>query len=203
MPYKIFAANEEALAADVNSYLMAQTVSRHPSATARSAAITAPVKGQLSQLDTDPMDLQIHTGSAWTSFTNTALRYLHQTGFGTIGSGASMTLNLPVFTYPRVAHCLVQLQIYMTLSSGSGAGGWNFRVVSNGANTPAVAPFSFISQTPNFTGGTIPVTALFRDVPANTNMGLAIAVTGTGGAVVGDIGGISGSMLFLPPGSEF
>lgn len=203
MTYKTFVAGEEALASDVNTHLMSQTVSRHASASARSAAITAPVRGQFSVLDTDVMDLQIYTGSAWTSFVNTAIRYLHQTGYGTIGSGANMTVTTPTFTYPRIANVLVQFQVYMTLSSGSGAGGWNFRVVTNGVNAPAVAPFSFISQTPNFTGGTIPVTALYRNVPANTNIAPSINVAGTGGAVVADLGAISGSMLFLPPGSEF
>jgi len=203
MPYKVFVAGEEALAADVNTHLMSQTVSRHASASARAAAITAPVTGQLTQLDTDPMSLQMWSGSAWINFANSALRYTHQTGYGTLGSSATATFNIPAFTYPRIAHVVVQFQIYITLASGSGAGGWTFRVVSNGANAPAVAPYSFISQTPNFTGGTVPLTALYRDVPANTNIAPAITIAGTGGAVVADIGGISGSMLFLPPGSEF
>lgn len=203
MPYKVFAAGEEALAADVNNHLMSQTVSRHASSAARTSAITAPVKGQMTVLDTDVFDPQIYTGSTWASLGPVAMRYFHNTGYGGIGSSANVSMPFMAFTYPRACNAIVNLQAYCTLNSGSGAGGWNFRVITNGTNAPAVAPFSFISQTPNFTGGTVPITAVFRNVPANTNIAPTISVAGTGGGAVLDLGALSGFMLFLPPNAEF
>jgi hypothetical protein len=60
MPHKTFVAGEEALAADVNTYLMGQAVARFPNAAGRSAAITAPVPGMLSYL-TDTGRLEQYT----------------------------------------------------------------------------------------------------------------------------------------------
>lgn len=65
MAYKTFVAGEEALAADVNAYLMAQTVARFANASARTAAIPAPALNQLSQLDTAPGVIESWDGSAW------------------------------------------------------------------------------------------------------------------------------------------
>jgi hypothetical protein len=63
--YKTFVAGEEALAADVNSYLMGQTVARFASAAARTSQLPAPVLGQLSSLDTAPGVVWYWTGTAW------------------------------------------------------------------------------------------------------------------------------------------
>lgn len=65
MAYKTFIAGEEALAADVNSYLMSQTVSRFASAAARTAAITAPVLNQLTMRDDRPGVVERWNGIAW------------------------------------------------------------------------------------------------------------------------------------------
>lgn len=65
MPYKVFVAGEEALAADVNSYLMSQTVPRFTNATQRTSQLTAPVLNQLSMLDSRPGVTQYWNGSAW------------------------------------------------------------------------------------------------------------------------------------------
>lgn len=71
MGYKVFIAGQEALAADVNDYLMAQTVSRFPSAATRAAALTAPVVNQLTILDDRPGIIQRWNGSAWVDNTTT------------------------------------------------------------------------------------------------------------------------------------
>jgi hypothetical protein len=65
MAYKVFVAGEEALASDVNSYLMAQTVPRFTNTTQRSSQLTAPVLNQLSILDSRPGVVQYWNGSAW------------------------------------------------------------------------------------------------------------------------------------------
>ena len=65
MAYKVFVAGEEALAADVNGFLMGQSVSRFTNATQRSSQLTAPVLNQLSALDTKPGALHYWNGSSW------------------------------------------------------------------------------------------------------------------------------------------
>ena len=65
MAFKTFVAGEEALAADVNSYLMGQTVARFTNATQRTSQLAAPVANQLSILDSRPGTIQVWNGSAW------------------------------------------------------------------------------------------------------------------------------------------
>lgn len=65
MAYKVFVAGEEALASDVNTLLMGQTVARFPSAAARTSAIASPVLNQLTMLDTRAGVVQYWNGSAW------------------------------------------------------------------------------------------------------------------------------------------
>jgi hypothetical protein len=65
MAYKTFIAGEEALASDVNSLLMSQTVARFASAAARSSALTSPVLNQLSMRDDNPGRTECWNGSAW------------------------------------------------------------------------------------------------------------------------------------------
>lgn len=65
MGYKVFTAGQEALAADVNTLLMSQTVSRFPSAATRAADLTAPATGQLSTLDDRQGAVQVWNGAAW------------------------------------------------------------------------------------------------------------------------------------------
>lgn len=65
MPYKVFVAGEEALASDVNGFLMSQTVPRFTDATQRSSQLTAPVTNQLSMLASRPSVIQYWNGSAW------------------------------------------------------------------------------------------------------------------------------------------
>ena len=57
MPFKVFVAGEEALAADANSFLMSQTVPRFTNAAQRTSQLTAPVLNQLSMRDDLPGQL--------------------------------------------------------------------------------------------------------------------------------------------------
>jgi len=70
MPYKVFVAGEEALAADANSYLMSQTVPRFTNATQRTSQLTAPVLNQLSMRDDRPGVLERWNGTAWVNLAN-------------------------------------------------------------------------------------------------------------------------------------
>lgn len=65
MAYKQFAAGEEALAADVNAYLMSQAVARFASAAQRTSQLASPVLNQLSVVDARPGVVQFWNGSAW------------------------------------------------------------------------------------------------------------------------------------------
>lgn len=70
MAYKTFIAGEEALASDVNSYLMSQTVSRFATAAARTAAIASPVLNQLTMRDDKPGVIERWQGTAWVNLSN-------------------------------------------------------------------------------------------------------------------------------------
>ena len=62
--FRTFAAGEVLSAANVNTYLMQQTVTNFAGTAARSSAITSPSEGQIAYLqDTD--QLSYYTGSAW------------------------------------------------------------------------------------------------------------------------------------------
>jgi hypothetical protein len=65
MAYKEFRPGEEALADDVNDYLMSQTVSRFPTAATRASLLTAPVVNQLSMTDDRPGQVQYWNGAGW------------------------------------------------------------------------------------------------------------------------------------------
>jgi len=89
---KVFTAGEVLAAADVNGYLMDQTVMVFADATARTAAIAAPSEGMPSYL-IDTSSFEIYDGSAWAGggditsvVAGTAL-----TGGGT---GGDVTLNV-------------------------------------------------------------------------------------------------------------
>ena len=65
MAYKVFEAGQEALAADVNTHLMSQTVSRFANAPTRTAELASPALNQLSVLNDRPGIVQYWTGAAW------------------------------------------------------------------------------------------------------------------------------------------
>ena len=66
MPRKVFTAGEVLAAADVNSFLMDQTVMSFAGTAARGSAIPSPVTGMTTYLE-DTKDLQIYDGSAYNS----------------------------------------------------------------------------------------------------------------------------------------
>ena len=65
--FKIFSVSEVLTAADVNDYLMEQSISIFADATARDAQISSPVEGQFCYL-ADSNVLQFYSGAAWASY---------------------------------------------------------------------------------------------------------------------------------------
>lgn len=65
--FKVFAVSEVLTAADVNDYLMEQSICIFADSTARDAQISSPVEGQFCYL-ADSNTLQFYNGSSWASF---------------------------------------------------------------------------------------------------------------------------------------
>jgi hypothetical protein len=67
MPYKSFVSGTPALASDINTYLMNQSVMVFTNSTARDAALTSPTEGMVAYL-TASDHYTIYNGSAWVIF---------------------------------------------------------------------------------------------------------------------------------------
>ena len=65
--FKVFSVGEVLTAADVNDYLMEQSISIFANTTARDAQITSPIEGQFCYL-ADSNVLQFYNGSSWTNY---------------------------------------------------------------------------------------------------------------------------------------
>jgi hypothetical protein len=65
--FKVFSVSEVLTAADVNDYLMEQSIAIFSNSTARDAQISSPVEGQFCYL-ADSNVLQFYDGSSWASF---------------------------------------------------------------------------------------------------------------------------------------
>jgi len=94
MPYQVFTAGQEALAADVNTMLMSQTVSRFATAAARTAAIASPVLNQLTVRDDRPGTVEYWNGSAWVAQGASELFYNEVTASVAVSSTTAGTSHL-------------------------------------------------------------------------------------------------------------
>ena len=65
--FKVFAVGEVLTAANVNDYLMEQSISIFANSTARDAQITSPIEGMFCYL-ADSNVLQFYNGSSWASY---------------------------------------------------------------------------------------------------------------------------------------
>lgn len=95
--FKVFAVGEVLTAADVNDYLMEQSIGIFANSTARDAQITSPIEGQFCYL-ADSNVLQFYNGSSWSDFIgegdiSSVVAGTNLSGGGTAGA---VTLNLAI-----------------------------------------------------------------------------------------------------------
>jgi hypothetical protein len=158
MSRKVFTAGEVLAAADVNSFLMDQSVMSFAGTAARGSAIASPVEGMTTYLE-DTDDLQIWSGSSWVS--PFGLTLINTTNFT---AQTSVTVN-NVFS---AAYDNYVVEIYGTQNTSASD---SFYTLVNGS-TPAASNWGFnrlimyASGTNGFSGanaqanpGTFPVNA--------------------------------------------
>jgi hypothetical protein len=95
--FKVFSVGEVLTAADVNDYLMEQSIGIFADSTARDAQITSPIEGQFCYL-ADSNVLQFYNGSSWSDFIgegdiSSVVAGTNLSGGGTAGA---VTLNLAI-----------------------------------------------------------------------------------------------------------
>ena len=95
--FKVFAVGEVLTAADVNDYLMEQSIGIFSNSTARDAQITSPIEGQFCYL-ADSNVLQFYNGSSWSDFIGEGDISSVVAGTNLSGGGVSgaVTLNLAI-----------------------------------------------------------------------------------------------------------
>lgn len=116
MPFKTFVAGTPALASDINTYLMEQSVMVFTNATARDAALPTPNEGMVVYL-TASDHYQIYNGSAWVTFDITWNAWTPTLTNLTQGTGATLSA-----FYARIGKTVVA-QVYATMGTTPTVGG--------------------------------------------------------------------------------
>lgn len=95
--FKVFAVGEVLTAADVNDYLMEQSIGIYADSTARDSQITSPIEGQFAYL-ADTNNLTYYDGASWQSYIGDGDITAVNAGSGMSGGGTSgaVTLNVDI-----------------------------------------------------------------------------------------------------------
>jgi hypothetical protein len=135
MPRKTFTAGEVLAAADVNTYLMNQSVMTFAGTAARGSAIGTAVEGMLTYLE-DTNTFQYWSGSAWagipaTAPTNATVTSAYTAtaanagGFIYSTSSSAVTVTIPdVFTIGDRLDIIRDGAGTVTIAAGTGVTGW-------------------------------------------------------------------------------
>jgi hypothetical protein len=116
MAYQEFVSGTPALASDINTYLMNQSVMVFTNSTARDAALTSPNEGMVVYL-TASDHFQVYNGSAWVTF-DIAWNAWTPT-FTNLTQGAGATTSA---YYARIGKTVVA-QVYVTMGTTPTVGG--------------------------------------------------------------------------------
>jgi hypothetical protein len=168
MPYKVFVAGEEALAADANSYLMSQTVPRFTNAAQRTSQLTAPVLNQLSILDTLPGVVQYWNGAAWANVGElTTLRWYRFNP--NLSAGLSTTVNFDHVVNVPISGCNMVLDAIGGLTR-TGAIGEQYTSMTFAAGGAALTPADSVPSVyhhgDTFNSVAVPFRAVYTNVAA-------------------------------------
>jgi hypothetical protein len=152
MPRKVFTAGEVLAAADVNEFLMDQTIQSFAGTAARGSAIASPVEGMYTHLE-DSDDLQFYDGSAWRSQLGLVLL-----ATGTPSASTSFSIN-NVFS--------AKYQNYVILFNiiGSASAQFGFRLRASGTD----ATTNYIGQVLEVGGTTLTAA---RDTASPVSVGI-------------------------------
>ena len=117
--FKVFAVGEVLTAADVNDYLMEQSISIFADSTARDAQITSPIEGMFCYL-ADTNVLQFYNGSAWAAYLDEGdiSNITAGTNLNGGGSSGSVTLNLDTTISAISIQDYAEVDVAITSSSG-------------------------------------------------------------------------------------
>lgn len=199
MPYKVFAAGEEALASDVNSQLMSQTVARFTSAAQRTSQLTAPVLNQMSVLDDRPV-LQRYNGSAWVDMPGVLARWAATNP--NVGVAVPTDFTLTTFAMPFAG--AVHLFGFAGCNAGIGADGSDVAMGADpsAASTPipgAACHGQGPSMPANQYTATFPFSAQWTGLASGATVTIKIRITSSrSGAMGSNVSALFGQVLIVP-----
>jgi len=116
MAYKTFVSGTPALASDINTYLVNQSVNVFTNAAARTAAIPTPTEGMVTYL-TGNDHLAVYSGTEWVTWDLAWQAYTPTLTNLVLGSGATTSA-----FYARMGKTVVA-QIYISMGTGATASG--------------------------------------------------------------------------------
>ena len=198
MPYKVFVAGEEALAADANQYLMSQTVPRFTNAAQRTSQLTAPVLNQLSITDDKPT-LQRYTGSAWVDIPGALCRW--------VGVNPNVVANVPQdllltsFTMPFAGAVHMNGQVNATAGGGATALEITITGDPSPGSTPipnAAVPGAGGSMPANLTSVSFPISAAWN-LAAGVLLTVKVRVSSSAGASMGAVISAMSAQFLISP----